>query len=316
MTMITTKNVAAGFDEVAPRYDLMVALNPGYHTHLRSAADVLIDRLPHPEVSNGHHPVGLLDLGCGSGASTRAILQAAQAAGLRYNLVGVDASTGMVDQARAKRWPDGVRFELGLAEESAWSRTLWGIDGPIHGVFAAYLFRNVSDRDETLAGLFDLIAADGVLVVQEYSTAGSGLWGQLVWSAVCWLAIIPLGLLISRRTRLYRYLWRSVLRFDSIQTFVDRLYRAGFTRCRGPHRAGLAARHPAHLPGAQASGSLHDHWAPQAALAAWRGCSRRAASGAIRARHGSPAAPSPSSWRAAALPGSRLRSDWPNAAYR
>src|SRR6476661_9390569 len=142
--MITTKNVAASFDEVAPRYDRMVALNPGYHTHLRAAADVLIDRLPHPEVSNGHHPVGLLDLGCGSGASTRAILQAAQAAGLRYTLVGVDASTGMVDQARAKRWPDGVRFELGLAEESAWSRTLWGIEGPIHGVLAAYLFRNVS----------------------------------------------------------------------------------------------------------------------------------------------------------------------------
>ena len=95
MTMITTKNVAASFDEVAPRYDLMVALNPGYHTHLRAAADVLIERLPHPEATNGHHPVGLLDLGCGSGASTRAILQAAQAAGLRYYLVGVDASTGM-----------------------------------------------------------------------------------------------------------------------------------------------------------------------------------------------------------------------------
>ena len=52
--MITTKNVAAGFDEVAPRYDLMVALNPGYHAHLRAAADALIDRLPRPEVSNGH----------------------------------------------------------------------------------------------------------------------------------------------------------------------------------------------------------------------------------------------------------------------
>ena len=111
MTMITTKNVAAGFDEVAPRYDLMVALNPGYHTHLREAADVLIHWLPHPEASNGQHPVGLLDLGCGSGASTRAILQAAQAAGLRYNVVGVDASTGMVDQARAKHWPEGVRFD-------------------------------------------------------------------------------------------------------------------------------------------------------------------------------------------------------------
>jgi hypothetical protein len=34
-------------------------------------------------------------------------------------------------------------------------------------------------------------------------------------------------LLTSRRTRLYRYLRRSVRSFDSIQTFVDRLYRAG-----------------------------------------------------------------------------------------
>lgn len=228
MTMITTKNVAVGFDEVAPHYDLMVALNPGYHAHLRAAADALIDRMPRPEVANGHYPVALVDLGCGSGASTRAVLQAAQAAGVRCSVVGVDASTGMIDQARAKQWPAGVRFELGLAEEAAWSRTLWGLDGPIHGVFAAYLFRNVTDRDETLAGLFDLIAPDGVLVVQEYSTAGSGRWSQLVWSAVCWLAIIPLGWLTSRRTRLYRYLWRSVLRFDSIQTFVDRLYRAGF----------------------------------------------------------------------------------------
>jgi hypothetical protein len=45
---------------------------------------------------------------------------------------------------------------------------------------------------------------------------------------VCWLAIIPLGLLTSPRSRLYGYLWRSVLSFDSVQTFVDRLYGAGF----------------------------------------------------------------------------------------
>jgi ubiquinone/menaquinone biosynthesis C-methylase UbiE len=228
VTMTTTRDVAAGFDEVAPRYDLMVALNPGYHAHLRAAADALVNSLPQPDVSAQSSPVGLVDLGCGSGASTRAVLQAAQAAGLRCSMVGVDASVGMVEQARAKRWPEDVRFELGQAEESAWSRVLWGIDGPVHGVFAAYLFRNVADRETALAGLFDLIADDGVLVVQEYSVAGSGAWRRMVWSAVCWLAIIPLGWLISRRTRLYRYLWRSVLRFDSIQTFVDRLYSAGF----------------------------------------------------------------------------------------
>ena len=99
---------------------------------------------------------------------------------MRCTVVGVDASTGMIDQARRQAWPAGVRFELGLAEEIAWSRTLWGLDGPIHGVFAAYLFRNVTERDEVLAGVFDLLADDGVLVVQEYSIAGSGRWAS--WS--------------------------------------------------------------------------------------------------------------------------------------
>ena len=229
MTMITTENVAAGFDEVAPRYDLMVALNPGYHMHLRAAADALVEWLPRPELSaQPSSPVRLLDLGCGSGASTRAALQAARAAGCGCTMVGVDASSGMIEQAQAKAWPPGVRFQVGQAEECAGSGKLWGIDDPVHGVLAAYLFRNVAGRDAVLAGLFDALADDGVLVVQEYSIAGSGLWAQALWTAVCWLVIIPLGWLTSRRIRLYHYLWRSVRAFDSVQTFVDRLYAAGF----------------------------------------------------------------------------------------
>jgi ubiquinone/menaquinone biosynthesis C-methylase UbiE len=220
--MITTDNVAAAFDEVAPSYDLMVALNPGYHAHLRAAADALVEWLP-----SRSPRVRLLDLGCGSGASTRALQLAAETAGLRFAIVGVDAFVGMLEQARTKRWPRGVRFEVGRAEEIAWSRNSWVLGDPIHGAFAAYLFRNVADRDAVLAGLFDLLAEDGVLVVQEYSIAGSRR-AQLVWTLACWLVIIPLGWLTSRRTRLYRYLWRSVRSFDSIQTFVDRLYRAGF----------------------------------------------------------------------------------------
>lgn len=226
MTMITTENVAAAFDEVAPRYDLMVALNPGYHAHLRTAADALVEWLPPGKQEAAS--ATLLDLGCGSGASTRALVDAARAAGLRATIVGVDASGGMIEQARAKNWPNGVRFELGQAEELAMVRDRGGIADPIHGVFAAYLFRNGRDRDTLLSGLFDLMAQGGVLVVQEYSIAGSSRWIGGLWTAVCWLAIIPLGWLTSPRSRLYRYLWRSVLSFDSVQTFVDRLYRAGF----------------------------------------------------------------------------------------
>ena len=227
MTMITTENVAAAFDEVAPSYDLMVALNPGYHAHLRAAADALLELLPRRKPAGSAPLVRLLDLGCGSGASTRAVQLAAQQADVGFAIVGVDASAGMLEQARAKRWPAGVRFEVGQAEEIASSQGSWGLGGSIQGAFAAYLFRNVADRDAVLAELFELLAHDGVVVVQEYSIAGSR-GARLVWTAVCWLVVIPLGWLTSRRTRLYHYLWRSVRSFDSIQTFVDRLYRAGF----------------------------------------------------------------------------------------
>jgi ubiquinone/menaquinone biosynthesis C-methylase UbiE len=226
--MITTENVAAAFDEVAPRYDLMVALNPGYHAHLQMAANGLVEWLPCPQLAAEPPSIRLLDLGCGSGASTRAMLEAAQAAGLRFAIVGADASAGMLDQARAKDWPASVRFEVGQAEEIVGSHEWLGLDDPISGAFAAYLFRNVAERDKLLAGLFDLLGDGGVLVVQEYSVAGSRLWTRALWTAVCWLAIIPLGLLTSPRSRLYGYLWRSVLSFDSVQTFVDRLYGAGF----------------------------------------------------------------------------------------
>jgi ubiquinone/menaquinone biosynthesis C-methylase UbiE len=142
--------------------------------------------------------------------------------------VGADASAGMLDQARAKDWPVSVRFEVGQAEEIVGSHEWLGLDDPIQGAFAAYLFRNVAERDKLLAGLFDLLADGGVLVVQDYSVAGSRLWTKVLWTAVCWLAIIPLGWLTSPRSRLYRYLWQSVRSFDSVQTFVDRLYGAGF----------------------------------------------------------------------------------------
>ena len=241
--MITTENLVAAFDEVAPSYDLMVALNPGYHRHLRAAADALVEWLPRckiassmrpetamrPEPVEGHHPpLQLVDLGCGSGASTRALQHAMEAAGFDFAIVGLDASGGMIEQARAKDWPTNVRFEHGQAEEIALVRERGGIADPIHGIFAAYLFRNGRDRDTLLSGLFDLLAKGGVLVVQEYSIAGSSRWVRGLWTAVCWLAIIPLGWLTSPRSRLYRYLWRSVRSFDSVQTFVDRLYGAGF----------------------------------------------------------------------------------------
>ncbi len=214
-------DVPEAFDDVASRYDLMVGLNPGYHRHLRSAAEALVARLP-----LSVEPVQLLDLGCGSGASTRALVNAMERARRPFAVTAIDASVGMLEQARKKTWPPGVRFEHRLAEDLSAARADWGLTDAVGGVFAAYLFRNVTDRDKVLEATRELLAPGGSLVVQEYSVAGSR--SRYVWNLVCWSVVIPLSWLVNRDTRLYRYLWRSVLEFDSVDVFVERMYAAGF----------------------------------------------------------------------------------------
>jgi ubiquinone/menaquinone biosynthesis C-methylase UbiE len=227
--MTTTRpvrgEVPAAFDEVADRYDLMVALNPGYHAHLRRSADALVSSLE-PARSGERRPLRVVDLGCGSGASTRAVVDAFAAHGLEIELVGVDGSAGMLREARAKDWPSGVRFVQARAEELASRSDLASGEG-LDGVFAAYLVRNVPERDALLRTLHDLLAPGGALVIHEYSVAGHRL-ATMTWTAVCWLVVVPLGWLTSRRTRLYRYLWRSVMEMDSTDRLMGRLQRAGF----------------------------------------------------------------------------------------
>ena len=221
-----TVDVPEAFDDAAPSYDLMVALNPGYHRHLRSAAHALVERLP-LRSSPSERPVQLLDLGCGSGASTRALVTAMRRLSRRFRLIGVDGSTGMLEQARTKTWPPGVWFEHRRAEDLSAARADWGLSEAVDGIFAAYLFRNVSDRDKVLEATHELLAPGGTLLVHEYSVADSAR-ARTIWTGICWSVVIPLSWVLSRDTSLYRYLWRSVLDFDSVEQFSERMAAAGF----------------------------------------------------------------------------------------
>ena len=205
------------FDRGASRYDLLVGLNPGYHAELRCAAEALAERVGRPDVK-------AIDLACGSGASTRALVDALPD---EATVLGLDASPGMLAQAEAKSWPAGVSFATAVAgdlDTEALGRETWD------GILSAYLFRNIPepDRDAAVAEVFDLLAPGGWIVVQEYSVAGRrrATW---LWHLVCWSIIIPLGVVVDRNLGLYRYLWRSVLEFDDLQRFGDRLFAAGFT---------------------------------------------------------------------------------------
>jgi ubiquinone/menaquinone biosynthesis C-methylase UbiE len=215
MTLLRDHDLAGAFDHAAPAYDRLTAMNPGYRTDLLRSARRL--RLPH-----GGAGLRVLDLGCGTGASTRALLRAAPHA----RITAIDVSAGMLERALAKPWPANVRFQHLSAEELLTTED----EGTYDAVFAAYLLRNVTAPDAVLGAVRTVLSPGGRLAVHEYSLSGSPVHRAL-WTAICQAVIIPAGSLTGDRM-LYRHLWRSVLAFETAPAFAARLTRVGFTSVR------------------------------------------------------------------------------------
>ncbi|MGW4528037.1 class I SAM-dependent methyltransferase [Amycolatopsis sp. NPDC004378] len=206
--------VPTTFDVEARWYDRLVGANPGYHEHLRLSAR----RLELPADTAG---LRLLDAGCGTGASTAALLSVAPEA----RITAFDASGEMLMRARAKDWPGDVEFVHTPLER------LDGIQGPFDAILTAYLLRNLADPTAGLSRLRGLLRPGGRIAVHEYSVRDSRR-ARWVWNAVCAGIIIPLGKATTGDATLYRHLRRSVLRFDGISALVRRLTDAGFTDVR------------------------------------------------------------------------------------
>lgn len=210
---ISRTEVPGEFDRVARSYEFLTGLNPGYTRHLRLSAS----RLDVPPTAE------ILDLCCGTGASTRAILHEHPGA----SVMAVDASAGMLAEAR-RRLPAG---RVQVLQGDAMNPAASGVTGPFDAVLMAYGIRNMPDVDGCLANLLDLLRPGGSVCFHEYSVADSKT-ARATWNAVSFGVIIPGGLLTSGTTRLYRYLRRSVLEFDGVAGFEERLRRLGYTDVR------------------------------------------------------------------------------------
>jgi ubiquinone/menaquinone biosynthesis C-methylase UbiE len=203
------KKLATDFDQVAARYDTLQHCNPGYRGDLARSAQ----RLQAP--ARGR----ILDVCCGTGLSTQALLEAYPKA----DITAIDISAGMLTVARRKPSLRNVRFIVGDAMDLEKS----GAAGPFDAIMMAYGIRNVPDADLCLARLRAQLAPRGRIAFHEYSVAGSRK-SQVVWNAVASGIIVPLGAALTGSATLFRYLRRSVNDFDSIVDFESRLRRAGF----------------------------------------------------------------------------------------
>ena len=194
--------VPAAFDDGARSYDRLVGLNPGYHAHLRLSAERL--RLPGDGAG-----LRLLDAGCGTGASAAALLAVAP----RAEIVAIDV--GACWRARVSRGGLGafrhtsVRLAACLLFDGILPRT------------------RACRRSRCPASCAGPAAASGATAV--HGTQCVIRMATMVWHAVCWGVIIPLGWLFDGDTTLYRHLWRSVTTFDGVTRFRRRLADAGFT---------------------------------------------------------------------------------------
>ncbi|MFJ3202984.1 class I SAM-dependent methyltransferase [Streptomyces sp. NPDC086989] len=215
MTLLSDEDLSAAFDHAARTYDALVAANPGYHAHLRRS----VRRLGLPAPGKG---LRILDLGCGTGASTAAIRSVLPAA----DITAADASAGMLAKAAGKRWAHPVRFVHAPVEHL----TETGIHGPFDAVFAAYLFRNLTAPDAVLGTVRSLLRPGGRLAVHEYSLSGRRT-DRAVWTLVCRGIVQPVATLLGDGP-LYRHLWHSVVHFDTADRFAARIRRAGFDQVR------------------------------------------------------------------------------------
>ncbi len=229
------------FTSIAPRYDLL--------NHVLSCS---IDRVWWRRASQTFsHIIGrknavILDLCCGTGDQTFALLSQAQKRQLRKTdpeslaqspglprFVGADFSHAMLQRARAKstgtplHWVEADALILPFA------------DAQFDLITSAFGFRNLADYDAGLREIVRLLKPGGECGILDFGEP-TGVVGKLY--RVYFKRILPrIGTLISGVKGPYSYLPASVERFPLPQEMLNRMRGAGFRKATWtPYTFGIA----------------------------------------------------------------------------
>lgn len=206
---IRPATVHRAYGRGAAGFDAFVATLPGYRTHLRVSASRM-------GLGDGHG-LRLLDVGCGTGVSTEALLTSVGGA----EVVAVDASAEMLAVARKKNWSPRVTFVHSRLETLAEA----GIEGPFDGILASFLVSNLPDAEHGLRRLLSLLAPGAPLAVHDYAVGGRS---RMRWTTANWTWMLPMASLRWGAADLARYRARRIAAAGGPEQMVHRMERAGF----------------------------------------------------------------------------------------
>lgn len=204
------------FDEIAPTYDRA--------NHLLSAG---FDRLWWTRAARAFAPIladphsQILDLCCGTGDMTSALLDLRPSSPEARPIVGLDFSPQMLLRARRKHTISKVTYVEGDAMHLQFA------DNSVDLITAAFGFRNLANYAGGLAEMHRVLRPGGQFGILECNQP-SGLTGFLY--SLYFKRILPtLGGFISGKPSAYRYLPASVERFPQPPQMLALIREAGFS---------------------------------------------------------------------------------------
>ena len=219
--------IAAMFDEIAERYDLLNRV-------LSLGTDIGWRRRAIVRAALADAAV-VLDVGAGTGDLSLA------AAGRARRVVALDLSAGMLAVLRRRAGPRAIDAVVGSAE------ALPLPDASIDRVISGFTLRNVGRLPAALAEFRRVLRPGGRAVVLELSHPPGRLFARLY--ALYFERVLPVvATALGGDREAYRYLPRSVRPFPHAERLALLLAEAGFRRVTYERLAfGIAAIHVAEV---------------------------------------------------------------------
>jgi demethylmenaquinone methyltransferase/2-methoxy-6-polyprenyl-1,4-benzoquinol methylase len=211
---IKQRFVTPMFDIIAPRYDRFTRVfSFGMDRHWKAELTRWLTDAIQPAAR-------VLDLACGTGD----LAFAAAARAVNGRVLGVDASSAMIDlaRARAKREASHGNVDFQVGDISVLDVPSASVDA----VTAGYALRNVPDYVRTVREIARVLKPGGVLLTLDFYRPESALWRTLLLSYLS-AAGNWVGWLWHREPVVYGYIAPSIDHFVSWQRFSGTLEQYG-----------------------------------------------------------------------------------------